>query len=228
MFIKNHTLDTKDKMIITHKINKHQQGSKNSMYGKVWINRLDENKIIQQSDIQNYLNDGWIKGRKINYGFKDIKCPTCSNIFKVPGNAKKDKVCEECNSKKHEQTCERCGITFYKYIRKGRKCTCDKCKRIVVRNKKNIDNVSLMDLSKRTISKIINRSGVGCSICGWKEAALDIHHIIYRKNGGTNDMKNLSLLCPNHHRMIHSNVLDSSNLKTIDETLSNWKDFYHN
>lgn len=46
-----------------------------------------------------------------------------------------------------------------------------------------------------------------CKICGWKEGRCDIHHIVERKDGGTNDITNLVLLCPNHHRLWHEGKL---------------------
>ena len=63
----------------------------------------------------------------------------------------------------------------------------------------------MITMSKRTISKILNRSKIGCAICGWNESTCDIHHIIEKCNGGTDDVSNLIIVCPNHHRIIHTN-----------------------
>lgn len=75
------------------------------------------------------------------------------------------------------------------------------------RGKKNSQGTktptNLLDMSSRTVTKLIKRMGIGCCICGWKEATCDIHHIVPKKNGGTNDNTNLTILCPNHHRLIH-------------------------
>ena len=74
--------------------------------------------------------------------------------------------------------CEKCGIEFTtkKPFRKNRKVKCGNC----IQKRKHVqDNPdSIMELSKRTISKILHRSGVGCAICGWNESTCDIHHII--------------------------------------------------
>ena len=43
-----------------------------------------------------------------------------------------------------------------------------------------------------------------CQLCGstnW----LEIHHIVYRSEGGSNDERNLIRLCKYHHQMVHSN-----------------------
>ena len=111
-------------------------------------------------------------------------------------------------NKIHTYTCETCGKIFERKhpIRKGRKHTCNDCKNSSVHFKEN--PTSLTDFSKRTISKILFRSGKGCAICGWNKAICDVHHIKHRKNGGTDDNNNLVILCPNCHREIHSGVSD--------------------
>lgn len=40
-----------------------------------------------------------------------------------------------------------------------------------------------------------------CGLCGWDEAPCDVAHIIPRKNGGADTLDNVTMLCPNHHRM---------------------------
>jgi len=43
-----------------------QKGEKNSQYGTCWIFHDDfGNKKIKKEELYNYINDGWIKGRKI-------------------------------------------------------------------------------------------------------------------------------------------------------------------
>lgn len=62
------------------------------------------------------------------------------------------------------------------------------------------------------------------------ESTCDIHHIIEKSNGGTDDVSNLIIVCPNHHRIIHTNKCYSveylQNL-SIKNTFNNWKDYYH-
>ena len=67
--------------------------------------------------------------------------------------------------------------------------------------------VSLLDISKRTVSKIMKRLNVGCFNCGWVLTTCDIHHIIPISKGGTDDNSNLTHLCPNCHRLAHENKL---------------------
>jgi len=84
----------------------------------------------------------------------------------------------------HINVCEKCGNQFEGYIRKNRKKHCKNCKRNVKQIKNICEVKNLFDLSKRTISKIISRMNIGCSICGWNKTICDIHHIIEKKNGG--------------------------------------------
>ena len=66
LFWKNrkHTQETKNKISDTFQKNKHQQGEKNSQYGTCWIMKDDISKKIKKCDLDVYINEGWIKGRK--------------------------------------------------------------------------------------------------------------------------------------------------------------------
>lgn len=87
---------------------------------------------------------------------------------------------------------------------------------------------SIMELSLRTVQKIVKRISLCCSVCGWNEGTCDIHHINGRKIPNAHDHKNLTCVCPNHHRLIHEGKIDKSTLKTLDEILpKNWLDFYY-
>lgn len=59
-----HSDETKKKMKEIHKLNNHQQGEKNSQYGTCWIMKGDISKKIKKGDLDIYINDGWVKGRK--------------------------------------------------------------------------------------------------------------------------------------------------------------------
>lgn len=88
---------------------------------------------------------------------------------------------------------------------------------------------SLSELSVRTVTKILKRMQLPCSLCGWYVEGVvgDIHHIIEKKNGGSNDHSNLTYICPNCHRMVHSNKIDSNKLVNLDDYIGDtWKDYY--
>ena len=89
---------------------------------------------------------------------------------------------------------------------------------------------SILDLSKRTAIKIIKRMKLPCSLCGWQfeDVSGDVHHIILRKDGGSNEHNNLTYVCPNCHRLIHSNKIDKNSLITLDKQIGDeWKKFYY-
>lgn len=60
---RKHTEETKIKQRISAK-GKHA-GEKNSQYGTCWIYNDKENKKIKKEELDIYLNQGWIKGRKM-------------------------------------------------------------------------------------------------------------------------------------------------------------------
>lgn len=51
---------------------------------------------------------------------------------------------------------------------------------------------------------ILHRDKYTCQICGKKHVKLEVHHIIYRSQGGTDDEDNLITLCEDCHHNIHN------------------------
>lgn len=51
---------------------------------------------------------------------------------------------------------------------------------------------------------ILHRDNYTCQICGKKHIRLEVHHIIFRSQGGTDDENNLITLCEDCHSEIHS------------------------
>lgn len=74
---------------------------------------------------------------------------------------------------------------------------------------------SKLKLGMRTIKKVIARLKLGCSNCGWDLAPGDVHHIVEQCNGGSDEHSNLTLLCPNCHRLAHVGKLTT--FKTLEE-----------
>ena len=58
-----HSDDAKQKMSETKKGT--GTGSSNSQYGTCWITKNDTNKKVKKEDLDSYLNEGWIKGKKV-------------------------------------------------------------------------------------------------------------------------------------------------------------------
>lgn len=85
---------------------------------------------------------------------------------------------------------------------------------------------NIYDMSSRTRMKLIKRMSLACFNCGWDKAACDIHHIISSSDGGNDDHDNLTVLCPNCHRLAHENKLIY--FTTFKEKVGNkWKQFSH-
>jgi hypothetical protein len=62
---KRHTNETKEKIGKANSI--HQQGEKNSQFGTCWIYNNVESIRIDKNDLDEYLQQGWNKGRKIKF-----------------------------------------------------------------------------------------------------------------------------------------------------------------
>jgi hypothetical protein len=64
---KNHTEETKKKMSESSKGK--GLGKNNSQYGTCWIHHLEkeESKKIKKEELESYLSEGWIKGRKMKF-----------------------------------------------------------------------------------------------------------------------------------------------------------------
>lgn len=56
--------------------------------------------------------------------------------------------------------------------------------------------------TSREIREAVIRRDVCCTVCGEKEN-LEVHHIVYRSKGGTDDMENLVTLCRACHAEKH-------------------------
>ena len=88
---------------------------------------------------------------------------------------------------------------------------------------------TLYDLSARTVTKIIRRMKLPCSQCDWyvNDVVGDLHHIIPKKQGGSNEHTNITYICPNCHREVHSGKIDSNSLISLNDYIGDeWKKFY--
>ena len=60
---RKHSEETKKKISKANSIL--QKGNKNSQFGTCWITKDDQNKKINKEELQSYIDNGWIKGRKM-------------------------------------------------------------------------------------------------------------------------------------------------------------------
>ena len=58
---------------------------------------------------------------------------------------------------------------------------------------------------------ILHRDNYTCQCCGKKNCRLEVHHIKFRRNGGTDDEENLITLCKECHDGIHAGTVVLNN-----------------
>jgi hypothetical protein len=61
---KNKTHSDETKKLISEKRKGTGLGETNSQYGTCWITKDGTNKKIKQEELETYLNEDWLKGRK--------------------------------------------------------------------------------------------------------------------------------------------------------------------
>jgi hypothetical protein len=145
------------------------------------------------------------------------------------------RICKQCGSSiehkpKINKFCNRsCSVSFnntQRFISEETKNKIRKSVSKTTRDKYLRNPSSILELSSRTVTKMLQRMNVGCSNCGWNDATCDIHHINGRNITDADNHQNLSVLCPNCHRMVHEGKL--TKLKSIDKTIPiNWVEFYY-
>ena len=54
---------------------------------------------------------------------------------------------------------------------------------------------------------VLSRDNYACQVCGKTEGKLEVHHVVFKNNGGSDRMDNLVCLCKDCHEKIHKNEL---------------------
>ena len=52
------------------------------------------------------------------------------------------------------------------------------------------------------------RDSYTCQCCGKKNCRVEVHHIVFRRNSGSDDLENLITLCEDCHKAVHSGEID--------------------
>lgn len=164
---------------------------------------------------------------------KEITCKHCGKVVLKSEHRQKfcSKSCFGFYSNKHRKLSEESKQKSLDALKKYREENPTKPFENACKSSKGKfygDIKSILDVSTRTAHKIIKRIGLGCCVCGWNESTCDIHHINGKKVENFNGHWNLTLLCPNHHRMFHTKKLKKEDVKTLDEYFpKNWNNFYY-
>lgn len=81
-------------------------------------------------------------------------------------------------------------------------------------------------ISKSVENHLISRSKGKCEICNFGNLSLigmmEKHHIIPIENGGADDLDNLTLLCPNCHKLVHILIKEKEE-KIKNDIVNNFK-----
>lgn len=122
------------------------------------------------------------------------------------------------NIKKFNRNCIYCGNSFLSRCSDSKYCSSICKQRNYRKNSKSV-------LSIKSFYNILGF--LPCELCGWTESVRDIHHIIPVSKGGKNEINNLIVVCPNHHRMIHNNLVsEEAILKALNFRLSLHPELY--
>jgi hypothetical protein len=81
------------------------------------------------------------------------------------------------------------------------------------------------DLSIGQLAFVCKELGLPCATCGWNETTCDLHHILARKDGGTDVHSNLTHICPNCHRKAHEGKLKIFT-SLSDQVGDEWKEIF--
>ena len=132
---------------------------------------------------------------------------------------------------KVEKSCEVCKNTFVitKASRLHRVFCSNTCAKKVQWKGKFEPRTTIWDCSSRTICKILKRiEKMKCSRCGWSEGSCDLHHIHGRKIENPHQHSNLTILCPNCHRLAHEGKIAIEQLVNLDVFIGDaWKQAYY-
>ena len=64
------------------------------------------------------------------------------------------------------------------------------------------------EIPPATRRKVLHRDQERCTVPGCRcHTNLDVHHIVHREHGGTNELSNLTVLCESHHLAHHEGTL---------------------
>lgn len=137
-----------------------------------------------------------------------LACSYCGKEFVVkrPSLAKARKFCSpECmyaaQKKRITKVCEVCERTFEVPLSRANARFCSKrCASLGPNNPAFRGGKFKTTMHFRRFVRSLLPSK--CSICGWGEAACDVCHIVSKREGGTDSLDNIVILCPNHHRML--------------------------
>ena len=79
-----------------------------------------------------------------------------------------------------------------------------------------IISANLKKMSQGIYSNIYELYDSKCAVCGFDEA-VEVHHIIPKRLGGSDEPSNVIVLCPNHHALADRGMLKIKDINKGDE-----------
>jgi len=116
-------------------------------------------------------------------------------------------IIDEDGYRKKFRPCMDCGIDI---INRGSKMRCKECGP----KKRKADKKLYRDSNPLKKIKLQNKT-TPCTQCTWAEGKCDIHHINGRKIPDPHNPTNLTVVCPNCHRLVHEDKIPPQDLIPI-------------
>ena len=142
--------------------------------------------------------------------YPNCKCKTCNkDIYKRPSQINKGNVF--CSKECYFKSCTilvKCLICNTEYKKGLHKKTCSKsCAnklRIGTVYKSGLESKSKELKYRKLKEQLVKLRGPSCEKCNYSNTSiLNVHHKIRKCDGGTDDISNLQLICPNCHAELH-------------------------
>jgi 5-methylcytosine-specific restriction endonuclease McrA len=141
------------------------------------------------------------------YRRPNTSCTICQKpIYRRPAQIQSGQVyCSQICCGKSQQKPKQCPICAKSYSGAKRTCSrecANKNRQGISYTKENASNLAYR--GKMIKEQVAKRCQGICERCGEKNyAILQVHHKIERYRGGTDNLENLELLCPNCHMTHH-------------------------
>lgn len=158
-------------------------------------------KIYHEVCYNKYIDD--VKKLKENEKEERKKCNVCGKE-KESGLRGKCKKCREDSKNINKKVCCYCKSNYI-----GALCDNNNCVAIDYCKKDALFRGAYLNAQERGRSIKAQIIGVRCELCGY-DKILQYHHVIFRENGGSDNLSNIIALCPNHHMEVHHCGLDIS------------------
>lgn len=144
----------------------------------------------------------------------NTQCAICQQgFYKRPSELKKSKTGNAyCSSACYGKSCRKtnaCTVCGKEILASKQAKTCSRSCANVARKGiryKQVGRPTKDKVKTRSILKqrLISQRGSCCEICGFSTTQILVpHHIIRSCDGGSDDLENLILICPNCHSLIH-------------------------